>query len=88
MTTEQQIAADLDLCDIGMNAFRCTPDHSLDRLYLRTCAIYRLLKSNRIGYTQAIELQNLPIKGCYKQQNHLRSTIQIWRSGPLKGMLP
>lgn len=32
-----------------MNLFRCTPDRRLDREYLRICAVYRLLKRQRIG---------------------------------------
>lgn len=73
---------------VSMNAFRCTQDKSLDRLYLRTCAIYRLLKSKRIGMAQALELQNLPIKGVYKKPDYLKGTIEIWRNQQLKDMLP
>lgn len=72
-----------------MNVFRMTPDKSLDRLYLRTCAIYRLLKGGKIGQARAIELQRLPIRGVAKQSpNRLTGLIEIWKQGPLKGMRP
>jgi hypothetical protein len=60
-----------------MNAFRMTPDGSLDRVYLRTCAIYRLLKGGWIGQRRAIEIAP-----------RLTATIEIWKNGPLKGMKP
>jgi hypothetical protein len=69
-----------------MNAFRMTDDGALDRVYLRTCAIYRLLKSGRIGQARAIELQRLPIKGAYRQADRLVCLIEIWKAGPLKDM--
>ena len=71
-----------------MNVFRMTPDGSLDRVYLRTCAIYRLLKSGRIGQARAIELQRLPIKGAYRERDRLVGLIEIWKAGPLKDMRP
>ena len=71
-----------------MNVFRCTPDRSLDREYLRTCAIYRLLKSKRIGLARAVELGDLPIRGVHRRPGRLRATIEIWRGGPLRDMLP
>jgi hypothetical protein len=71
-----------------MNVFRGTPDRSLDRIYLRTCAIYRLLKSGRIGQARAIELQRLPIKGAPRQSDRLIGLIEIWKAGPLKNMQP
>lgn len=62
-----------------MNAFRCTPDRSLDRVYLRTCTVYRLLKRKQIGANRAVELLTCPA--------HLRrKLVEIWRSGPIKDM--
>jgi hypothetical protein len=64
-----------------MNAFRCTPDRSLDRIYLRTCAIYRLLRQRRIGVARAEQLLLCPA--------HLRrALVELWRSGPLPDMQP
>ena len=69
-----------------MNVFRMTPDRSLDRYYLRTCAIYRLLKSGRIGKADALAMQHRRIRGLPKQRpNRLTATIEIWCNGPLKG---
>lgn len=71
-----------------MNLFRCTPDRSLDRVYLRTCAIYRLLKHHRIGYQRARELALLPIKRHPHGNPALLGTIDIWRKQALNDMLP
>jgi hypothetical protein len=60
-----------------MNIFRCTPDKSLDKVYLRTCVVYRLLKRERIGKARAAQL--------LKVSNPLR-LIELWQSGPLKNM--
>jgi hypothetical protein len=38
-----------------MNVFRCTPDRSLDRYYLRTCAIYRLLKHGHVDKADRLD---------------------------------
>lgn len=72
------------------NLFRCTPDRSLDRLYLRTCAIYRLLKLRRIDKAQALELQNKRYASreastgrSAPPNGYLTKTIDIWLSGPL-----
>jgi len=70
------------------NAFRCTPDGSLDRLYLRTCTVYRLLKAGKIGQAQALEISNRPLRRGWKPKDHLKRTIELWKSGPLKGMKP
>lgn len=68
-----------------MNVFRCTPDRSLDREYLRVCAVYRLLKSGRINKGQAIEISQRRIRGSYrKPQGWLEATIEIWLGGPLR----
>lgn len=73
------------------NLFRCTRDGSLDRYYLRTCAIYRLLKAGRIDKAGALELARRPIKRLKPwQYTHakrgawLDATIEIWLAGPLK----
>jgi hypothetical protein len=39
-----------------MNIFRCTPDHSLDRLFLRHCAVRRLFERGCISADRAAEL--------------------------------
>lgn len=74
------------------NLFRCTPDRSLDRLYLRTCAIYRLLKAGRIDKARALQLQNRRYASreastgrCTPPRDYLTKTIEIWLAGPLKG---
>lgn len=64
---------------VHSNVFHMTPDRSLDRLYLRTCAVYRLLKSGRITREQALEISNRPIRKTYKHHNYLRATIELWR---------
>lgn len=61
-----------------MNIFRCTKDGSLDKQYLRTCAVYRLLKAGRIGKERAIELM---------RQRHIsnaQGTVELWLAHPLK----
>lgn len=70
------------------NLFRCTPDRSLDRIYLRTCAIYRLLKHGHIGQAQALEMSNRPLRRAYKRPDYLRGTIEIWKAGPIRNMRP
>lgn len=67
-----------------MNVFRMTRDRSLDRYYLRTCAIYRLLKNGHIGKAGAMTLARRPIRGVHAPGNRLDGTIEIWLSGPLK----
>jgi hypothetical protein len=73
-----------------MNVFRCTPDRSLDRIYLRTCAVYRLLKHGRIDKAKAIELADRPLRPGskrypqFKSKGYLNGTIEIWLNGPLK----
>ena len=73
------------------NLFRCTPDRSLDRLYLRTCAIYRLLKAGKIDKARALELQNRRFAAREQStdrlsppRGYLTGTIELWLSGPLK----
>lgn len=74
---------------MSLNAFRMTDDGSLDTVYMRTCAIYRLLKSKRIGEAGAKELAARPIRRAYKRNpNHLDATIAIWKREVMKDMLP
>lgn len=65
-----------------MNIFRCTPDRSLDKQYLRTCAVYKLLKKGRIDKSRAIEL--LTINDYYGSRKRL---IELWLNGPLKNLV-
>ena len=69
-----------------MNVFRCTPDRSLDRYYLRTCAIYKLLKHGHIDKAGALELAARPIRGCYAKPDRLNGTIELWLNGPLRSV--
>ena len=71
-----------------MNAFRMTPDRSLDRVFLRTCAIYRLLKVGWIGQGEALEMQNRKWRKGGAPRGYLSDTIRIWKDGPLRGMRP
>jgi hypothetical protein len=38
------------------NIFRCTPDRSLDRTFLRHCAVRRLFERGRISAERAAQL--------------------------------
>lgn len=69
-----------------MNLFRCTPDRSLDRKYLRVCAVYKLLKRKRIGQAEA--LKRLAERHNAAEMQILQRTVEIWRSHPIKDMLP
>lgn len=69
------------------NAFRMTRDGSLDTVYLRTMAIYRLLKNKCIGEAQAILLADRPLRRGFRDRS-LSATISIWKRGPIKDMLP
>lgn len=68
-----------------MNLFRQTPDRSLDRKYLRVCAVYRLLKVKRIGAARALEL--LAQRHSQTEMKSLRGTVELWRAHPLRDML-
>lgn len=60
-----------------MNAFRHTPDQSLDREYLRICAVYRLLvRQRRIGKERAIELLN------QRKVKLARAVVELWLASP------
>lgn len=67
-----------------MNVFRMTPDRSLDREYLRTAAVYRLLKSGKIDKAQAVQQADKPIRGKPRKPGRLTATIEIWLNGPLR----
>lgn len=69
-----------------MNLFRCTPDKSLDRKYLRVCVTYRLLQKQIIGQRRALEL--LAQRHTSGEMKSLRGTVELWKSGPIKDMLP
>jgi hypothetical protein len=58
---------------VRRNAFRNPITGKLDREYLRTCAIYRLLKHRKITKAQALAIAP-----------RLRATIEIWLNGPLR----
>lgn len=55
-----------------------------DRVYARTCAIYRLLKGGHIDKAKAHELAARRIRNTYKEPGWLDRTIEIWLRGPLK----
>lgn len=67
-----------------MNAFRCTKDRSLDREYLRVCAVYRYLARKGATKDQAVELANHRIRGVYKKPGWMNATIELWLNGPLR----
>jgi len=70
-----------------MNLFRAgTKDGSLDRKYLRVCAVYRLLRKQVIGQTRALEL--LAQKHGAAEMKTLKGTVELWRAHPLPNMLP
>lgn len=59
-----------------MNIFRCPLDKSLDKDYLRVCAVYKLLKIKRINKERAIEL--LP------KNSEPKALVEMWLEYPLK----
>lgn len=67
-----------------MNLFRQTKDGSLDRRYLRVCAVYRLLKKQTIGRARALEL--LADRHTAAEMKTLRGTVQLWKAHPLPNM--
>jgi len=67
-----------------MNAFRCTPDRSLDKVYLRTCIIYRALARGWVDKAGALELARRKIRGVYSSPTRLDATIEIWLAGSLR----
>lgn len=69
-----------------MNLFRQTKDGSLDRKYLRVCAVYRLLRKKIIGQARALEL--LAQRHTAAEMKTLRSTVELWRAHPIQDMLP
>lgn len=61
-----------------MNLFRCgTPDGSLDRKYLRVCAVYRLMDRKGLGKDRAIELLQA------RKIPSARAVVELWLQGPL-----
>lgn len=58
-----------------MNVFRQTKDGSLDKVYLRTCVVYRLLKKGRIDKKRAIELLKV---------DRPENLVELWLNEPLK----
>jgi hypothetical protein len=58
----------------------------LDRKYLRVCAVYRLLRLRKIGKSKAIEL--LAARHSKAEMVALVATVEMWRAGPLKEMMP
>jgi len=69
-----------------MNLFRCdTKDGSLDRKYMRVCAVYKLLKRHVIGQARALEL--LAQRHAEAEMKTLRGTVELWRAGPIRDML-
>lgn len=67
-----------------MNLFRQTPDRSLDRKYLRVCAVYRLMRKGLVGKGRAIEL--LAEKHTAREMRTLRATVELWIAGPFRRM--
>jgi hypothetical protein len=66
----------------AMNLFRCTPDRSLDRKYLRVCSVYRLLKAGKVNKARALDL--LADRHSPTEMKSLRGTVDLWLSGPLR----
>lgn len=60
-----------------MNAFRHTPNGSLDRPYLRVCAVYRLMRQRRIDKPRAIELLKA------RRVPHAQALVELWLAGAL-----
>lgn len=63
-----------------MNLFRCTPDQSLDREYLRICAVHRLLSRKRIGFARAVELLG------ERRVKEPKRLVELWRGSHLAEM--
>lgn len=66
-----------------MNAFRMTKDGSLDRSYLRICAVYRCLY--RYGHTKEFAIGNL---NDVMSTGKAEALYSIWLSGPLRHRAP
>lgn len=65
-----------------MNLFRQTKDGSLDRKYLRVCAVYRLLSKRMIDRSRAIEF----LAQRHTPMRSLRKTVELWLAHPLKNL--
>lgn len=66
------------------NMFRLSG--SLDRQYLRTCAVHKLLARKRIGFARALEL--LAARNPQSQMPTMKACVEQWRANHLKEMLP
>jgi len=56
------------------------PDHSLDRQYLRVCAVHRLLNRRRIGFARAVELL------AERRVVQPARLVELWRGSHLREM--
>jgi hypothetical protein len=59
------------------NSFRITPDKSLDREYLRVCAVHRCIKRYGVDRRTANELASRKIRGIYKKEGWLAANIDL-----------
>lgn len=62
--------------------FHHTPDGSLDRQFLRVCAVHRLLARRRIGKSRALELL------AQRRVSHHVALVELWRGNHMRDMLP
>jgi hypothetical protein len=69
------------------NCFYMTLDNRMDRRYVRTCVVFRLLQRGYIGQAEANEIANRPIRGTTKPKDYLKGTIEIWKRH-ISGMKP
>lgn len=69
-----------------MNCFRISPELPLDRQFLRTSAVHRLLRKKRIGFARALEL--LAERNPKSQMPIMKACVEQWRANHLKDMLP
>lgn len=59
-----------------MNLFRTTPDGSLDKQYLRICAVGRLVDRGLVGKARAVELLE------ERKVKNASATVDIWLAHP------
>lgn len=64
-----------------MNLFRCTLDGSLDRQYLRVCAVYRLLKKQIIDKVRAVELLE------QRKVPKALAVVELWLANPKRSIV-
>jgi hypothetical protein len=60
-----------------MNVFRCTPDKSLDRQYLRVCAVHKLLDRRLIDKARAVELL------AQRKVPNALVVVELWLASPV-----